>query len=271
MPYQGRSNEIYGNWLVLSDEGVQMFRCIEKKARWYLKRNLAKIITESPPVLQLLFKPKGNGWDGDEYYLAQKANTCVKCNHSVVEDLTRHHIVPLVYRKAMPDTIKSHSSFDIMPLCIPHHEEYEFHAYKLKNELALKYDAPLVCGSTPEMKYHLKIRGMMRTYLHYRDEMPEEKTKSFRTHIEDFLQTTEFTDEDISRVLAETPKVEMLNVNHGKIVMSKVTNLQEFVEMWRYHFLEHVQPKFLPIGWNPKRTIYYKQRSKALENQRETN
>ena len=52
-----KDRKIYGNCQVLSPEGHLMFRCESKKANWYLKRDLADIITDEPLVIKLKFQP----------------------------------------------------------------------------------------------------------------------------------------------------------------------------------------------------------------------
>ena len=101
-----RINAIYGNWLVLHPNGCEMFRCVTRKAQWYLTRDLANMISEIPPVIQLKFEPGGLGWFGDEFALTQKQNLCVVCGTEELPRLTKHHIVPTLYKKHFPKHLK---------------------------------------------------------------------------------------------------------------------------------------------------------------------
>ena len=56
-----KDRKIYGNCQVLSPGGILMFRCDEKKAKWYLNRNLGEILSESPLIVKLKFEPRGLG------------------------------------------------------------------------------------------------------------------------------------------------------------------------------------------------------------------
>lgn len=256
--FEPRTTEIYGNCTVLSVKGTPMFKCIQKKANWYLKRNLATVITENPLVIQLNFEAKGNGWEGDEYYLSEKPNVCVQCGEDILDVLTKHHIVPYMYRRCMPIEIKKSSSFDITPMCLEHHGEYEAHADLLKFELAKKYGAPMHNRMTTEQKELKKAKSYANIRLKYWPEIPEHKKEKILFGLKEYFGTDEYTTEDLEK----TSKINIKNLDpeyeHAKVVISKVENLQEFVEMWRFHFLKFAEPQFMSTGWDPKRSIYKK-------------
>ncbi|KAL1914950.1 uncharacterized protein VTP21DRAFT_7866 [Calcarisporiella thermophila] len=131
--------EVYENIRVYSIDGVLMFRCNRKKADWYLTRGLA--YESEPDTLQLTFKTKGPGHFDQPYMIEDRINRCVCCGRQ--DRLTLHHVVPAMYRIHMPESIKSHSSHDILLVCIPCHDAYERHANALKSELVIKYNIPL--------------------------------------------------------------------------------------------------------------------------------
>ncbi|KAJ1847603.1 hypothetical protein LPJ57_008752 [Coemansia sp. RSA 486] len=133
-----RSKTIYENCSVLDVSGNLLFRAGRKKLDWYLSRNLAHEIDET--TIQLTFQNKGNGRSKEPFYLQDMRNICVVCNSS--SSLTMHHVVPYQYRQNMPEAIKSHSSFDLLPVCIECHDRYERHASALKKHLAECFDAP---------------------------------------------------------------------------------------------------------------------------------
>jgi hypothetical protein len=39
------------------------------------------------------------------------------------------------------------------------------------------------------------------------------------------------------------------------VVVENIEDLQEFVTMWRRHFLENNNPKYLPKNWSPENKI----------------
>lgn len=251
-----RTKKIYGNWTVLSIRGDEIFKCLEERAKWYLDRNLAEIVSEN--TIQLNFEVKKEGNKGDAYYLSSKKNMCVKCGTEDLEELTRHHVVPHMYRKFMPVHIKSRSSFDILPICFEHHDEYERFADKLKQDLADKYNAPLnVVVLTQEETKKLNALRAAKALKSHGDKMPEERKAYLISSIKNFLDKQEVAEQDIDFVLQlkEVPEISKDGKTHAQIVMENIKDLQEFVEMWRLHFLEHVQPKFMPEHWDPKRPI----------------
>ena len=94
-----------------------------------------------PGAIRLLFEPKGRGHEGNEYYTSPKANVCVACGKG--SQLQRYSVVPPVYRRLMPEALKSRSSFDIVLLCTACHQRADCHAAALRETLARECSAPL--------------------------------------------------------------------------------------------------------------------------------
>jgi mRNA-degrading endonuclease YafQ of YafQ-DinJ toxin-antitoxin module len=76
--------------------------------------------------------PKGKGNPHEKG--KRKKNICVCCG--VEKDLTRHHIVPLQYRKLFSLENKDHRHNDIVALCQSCHHAYE----KTANEIRLRLE-----------------------------------------------------------------------------------------------------------------------------------
>jgi hypothetical protein len=111
-----RKKELYENCRMRGPDGVLLCTCNYKKIQWYISRDLADLVEEDPPTIQLRFQPGGRGHVGDPYYLAKKENKCVVCGHG--ENYIRHSIVPHSYRKCFPIEKKSRSSHDIVLVCV---------------------------------------------------------------------------------------------------------------------------------------------------------
>ncbi|KAI7871997.1 hypothetical protein BDF14DRAFT_1992708 [Spinellus fusiger] len=108
-----KNNEVYENWTVYSSSGKLMFRCNNKKADWYLSRQLAKPHPSRSKSIQLTFEAKGQGHAPGDYMVEDRVNCCVACGGS--DHLTLHHVVPDMYRRWMPLTIKSKSGWIQVP------------------------------------------------------------------------------------------------------------------------------------------------------------
>ena len=255
-----RIKDIYGNWLVLHPKGFEMFRCTNKKAEWYLSRNLANIVIEDPPTIQLNFTPRGNGWETDEYHLTQKHNKCVVCGTEELERLTRHHIIPSLYKKHYPKNLKVANSHDVVCICRECHDEYEnVYALRLKQKISEQYGIPL-CNSQSDFAKAIKLS---KAYILNGALMPDERKLELLLKISLMLG---HDDEFIS--IEEVEKFSMIDKksftefynNHGRDVISKIDNLQSFSEMWRNDFIVNMKPKFMPEYWDVYRPIY-KQRT----------
>jgi hypothetical protein len=244
-----KDRKIYGNCQVYSPQGYLMFRCDEKKVNWYLKRNLAQIIHSEPLSIKLNFIPKGLGNHDKPFGLSEMNNKCVNCGTESF--LTRHHVVPICYRKHFPLNLKSHNFHDVLSMCMDCHESYERYATELKKELGDKYDAPLngICIDNRDL---LKTIKNCNTLLRDTTNIPEERLEQIRSEIREFIGR-DFNQQDL--VLISNTKQTILEKTHGQVVMEKVTNIQDFIEMWRQHFTKYNDCKYLPENWNINNVI----------------
>jgi ribosomal 50S subunit-associated protein YjgA (DUF615 family) len=275
-----RKNEIYGNCKVYSPGGNLMFLCVKEKVDWYLDRvdvntgePLAREIRHINPILnllmtillirprgkriQLMFEPKQEGNAGDKYSLSKKENKCVISGDSNLKTLTKHHITPYCYRKYMPDEYKSANSHDVVPIKDEKHFEYEREADKLKEEIAKKYNAPLdgVAAVDHTLFYAIKAAVAIK---YHSEKMPKQTLDFNQERIRKYTGNKEVTQEIIDKLCETDYKEASRAKSHGEIVVSKLIQeggdaIQEFVEMWREHFIKHAKPKYMPKHWDVKR------------------
>lgn len=275
-----RKNKIYGNCRVYSPSGNLMFLCIEKKANWYLDRfnketgePLAMEILHINPVIrfimkildikprckkiQLLFEPKQEGNKGDRYSLSRKDNKCVVTGSKNIEKLTKHHVTPYCYRKYLPDEYKSANSHDVVLIIGEAHYEYERYADGLKQELSKKHRAPIDGNETVNHKFFYAIKSAAALKNHL-ESMPKEVVESHKAKIREYTEKKSVTQKMID-TLSNTPYEEAKKIkSHGEIVVEKLMEkgdeaIQEFVEMWREHFIKYAKPKYMPKHWDVKR------------------
>lgn len=242
--------EPYGNWKVFDRDGHLMFRCSHDKAHWYLDRNLAEVI--QPYNIRLLFQPNGPGHIGDDFYLQDRPNRCVVCGTNA--DLSKHHIVPSEYRQHFPESIKKHSSHDVVVLCLECHGRYELYASDLRKILAAEYDMPLH-GKGKKLDQdllHTKMAG--NALQRHMKQMPPKRIEELLCILRKHYNRENITDEDINNAATIDPTI-IGFIAHGKYVVEHTDNLQAFVERWRQHFLVTMQPKYMLLNWRWDRTI----------------
>jgi hypothetical protein len=249
-----RKQLIYGNCQVLSPNGELMFRCLEKKAYWYLNRNLAEIISNDPLTIKLKFTPKGKG-EKNEYLKEIRENKCSVCGNEELEKLTRHHLIPHEYRKHFPKELKSHNSSLVVPICTTCHEIYEnTHAIKFKKELMNLYVEKISYKNPPEFKYYTKIKGAINALLKHKNKIPYEKTIEMEKEIMDFANkhnislNDNISENDLNNIQNLLEKIGRPKVknNYSKIIVEKCGDLKDFSIQWVKHFIQFMQPKFLP-------------------------
>lgn len=245
---------LYENCCVRSKNGNILFYCSEKKAKWYINRNLAIVITNSPLEIQFNFEAKGNAHGDDPYYLQPLENICVVCGKN--NNLTRHHIIPKSFRKHLADNIKNNSHHDVLLLCLDCHIKYENIAISFRRELIKEYDVPdqsVFNGEHKRLykKYNIqhKCKSFARALLNSKNTIPDDRKLFLHSFIEENLNT-----DDIAAVL--NLKIEdALPVRTCKLIIDKVENINDFMIRWREHFTKSMSPKFLPNNWSERKII----------------
>lgn len=234
---------------MLSPDDILMFRCDEKKINWYLKRGLAEIVNQNPLTAKLKFNPRGLGNYSRTFGLTEMSNNCVVCG--TTEFLTKHHVVPYCYRKHFPLELKSHNFHDVLSMCVNCHESYERKADNLKAELSETYSAP-INGESVNNKATVRLSKMAVTLLKDNVYIPRSRILYLKSEIKKSLFIKRLT----KRRLINISKTKtFVSRTHGEIVMSKVKDIQKFIELWREHFISNNECKFLPKDWNIKTKI----------------
>jgi len=227
-----------------------MFRCLEKRAIWYLDRNLANIVDDDPLTIRLTFEPNGRG-QKEECMKSVRENRCVVCGDDNLEVLTKHHLIPYEYRRYFPDKLKSHNSSYVVPICVKCHEDYEHnYALHLKNAIAKEYDAPKN-GKTQER--HQAEKHIV-ALLKHRHNMPLNRVE----HLQDLLveamgdagiqiERGEMDDDTLENYLEFfQSNDETVDNRHGKLVVDQCRDLGVFSKKWVDHFIQSMNPQFMP-------------------------
>ena len=146
-------DRLYGNIIVYSKDMQPMFKTNLRRAKWYLDfpdKKLAEIVeldSENNILsIKLLFEANGLGYYNkiisDNYNISDKENICVVSGCDDWTKLTKHHVVPYMYRKWFPLEYKSRSCHDIVLITLENHHNYEIKANKLKDDIAIELGVP---------------------------------------------------------------------------------------------------------------------------------
>jgi len=262
------------NWKVYHPSGRHMFTCGEKKAQWYLERNLATIIGKKK--IRFTFKPKGNGFEDDEEF--GRGIREPKCVVSGLEDgLQRHHIVPYCYRTYFPEAFKSKNHHDVVLINHKMHSDYEQLANEFKDEIARMFGVKTI--GELNIDYTIKLRdvgkenailvntihSLFQSYGRMPDDVKFEKLHriSEATNIPyDVIERLSYIQlYKLYLLLKEEHIVEVnqfkaenrIFYDHGYRVVQLLDTeekIEEFVKLWRNHFINTMKPKYMPYGWS---------------------
>lgn len=243
---------IYGNYAVQNIDGKEIFNCDAIKILWYLNRGLVDIVSVEPPIVRLNFPANGEGHYQDQYYLSPKINRCVVCGTD--KTLSRHHVVPYCFRKHMPDEIKSHSYHDVLLLCLDCHDSYERFADKLKWQLSIVHQVNINPKIQIDRK-KAKASKFAHALLAHEEKIPPLRKYFLYQEIALYLNKNkdQVTQQDLEKIIQIDVYLKEES-QYGQKVLSQ-WDLQDFVEMWRKHFVDSMNPQYMPEFWDTKRSI----------------
>lgn len=238
---------IYDNCIIQAPDGVNLSRCGIKKVRWYLRYNLADIVSENPTTIRLRFEPSGRTGLEDPLLMDGKPNICVVCG--VSENLTRHHIIPYSFIKYMKVHIKVDIIRDIFPCCVVCHQEYEKKSMKKRQEIADTFGIPLNGIFVDEMRKTRRATGAAIALMNHKEKIPLFRQEELYSHIRDLTGNHEVTEEEIISLATTSLKERDDYVCFSKYVAESVEDYSEFAREWREHFVSTMNPQYMPEAW----------------------
>lgn len=272
----GGKNLDIENWIVYHPDGTHMFTCGKKKAKWYLDRDLAIQVNNNE--IQLTFQPKGHGFsENEEFGKSIREARCVITG--IKEDLQRHHIVPYCYRSYFSEEYKSKNHHDVVLINHDIHAEYEIEATKYKNELAHiygvkkinDYNKAYIKLINQENRDKLNIMNKVSAIINGHNKIPMEIIKKNLHDVSEYLNLD-------YNLLIKCNYIQLLKLyrilkkqyeyqlqvfqqkhkkyyDHGYHLVKKLNTedkLRDFVILWRKHFIETMNPQYMPDGWSIK-------------------
>jgi hypothetical protein len=236
--YLFHNKQIYDNIAMLSPEGFLMCYIGRKRANWYLSRNLAR--ENSEKEIQLLFNPNGLGHFFDKERNIPVKNHCVVCGCDDISKLSKHHSIPECFRKHFPLKWKSYRSHEILFVCVSCHSKYELEAQKIKQEMIEKY------GGEAFFKQEGMIRGHIKTLLKHAHSLPPDKKLDLQIEIMEYHNVDDVDDNTLKSLIKKKRE------SPYKIYAKTITDHFEFNRFWKQHFIDTMNPKFLPPYWRPE-------------------
>lgn len=253
VPTNAKTFPIYSNHVLQAPDGAPIARIGSHRSEWYLQRGLADIVCESPYTIRLRFEPKGRGNQGDTYYLSDKENKCVVCGKE--DEINKHHVVPRVYRRQMPDRYKNRTSHDVVVLCLDCHAKYETLADKRKAAIAISLGYTSACPKVrdlpEEKRKELFARKAAFALFKYGTSIPPERKARLEATVRDHVGSVPLDDDLLESIIHSQVHYSTgyLGNEMARYVLGRV-DIDDFCLGWRQHFVETMQPQYLPTGWS---------------------
>jgi hypothetical protein len=232
--YNREKNPDYGHYEMQTPSGEKLCHCGQKKAIWYMANNLVELLEAN--IIRLKFEPKFITYD-------EKETWCVVCGSR--QQLTKHHIVPLCYRQYLPVAFKFNQ--DVVRCCEPCHRKYENKAWIFHKQISDHYKVHANHLNKNNI-IMFKLSNAIKTR-----NIPEQRKKEMLDKLKLFFPKNTKEEEIIDYALKLDTRS---NISYGEQIIKKVKNengIQNFIEGWRMHFLEHANPQFMLESWNIKK------------------
>lgn len=251
-----KSKNLYDNCLLQAPDGTVLCTCDRRKAEWYLSKNLGTEIvrTDNELTVRLNFQPAGMpvGYVG-EYYQARKENECVVCGRK--DELIKKNVVPHEYRKFFPVIMKEKSSHDIVLLCFHCHQTSNISDIKIRKYLEVKCNAPYeLPENQDEIKKFKSIQRTARALLPLKNgSIPENRKMELLKILGKAFPDAILTPTFIQQIAYEKEPAAKHKTSHGELVVEyfkKQGGIVELEKLFRQHFLDTMQPQYLPKLWN---------------------
>ncbi|XP_005089945.1 exonuclease 3'-5' domain-containing protein 2 [Aplysia californica] len=253
--YSMRRRPLWDNCRLLAPDDTPLCTCDVKKAQWYLDKELGDKICDDPLTVRLRFEPANRPDTERNYYLQVKENLCVVCGHD--QDYVRKFIIPYEYRKYFPNALKDHSSHDVLLLCTPCHRRSCDFDSALRLQLAQECQAPVEAGATAKtvLDHDLqKIRSAGRALMLNKSSIPEARVTELEKVLKDFYGVESVPEELIKQASdIDARQIAEGYIPHGKLVvrhMARNGGLLAFQARWRQHFIDMMNPQYLPAFWS---------------------
>merc|ERR1712080_23925 len=148
--------------------------------------------------------------------------------------------------------------------CLNCHREAQIHGERLKQELSVKYDAPLgtkgqrLFYDSPEI---IKVKSAAKALHCSASKIPEKRRNELLAVIKNYCGPDVFISEEVIKRLSKMDskvKNENYDGSSGKKVVDTFLNeckLADFIRMWRQNFLTNMQPKHLPPMWSVEHNL----------------
>jgi hypothetical protein len=257
LPKLTMNRPMYCNIRMRDAQDVLLCTVSTKKANWYVKKKLAS--WQGSDTIRLFFTPTTGVKSAEQlqYNQAIKKNQCVVCGAD--KHFMRHYVVPYCYRSLWPERFKAHLSHDVVLLC-PECQldaDKQSQAKKKILEDTLRTDPETAHEHVIDRELY-NVRGAASALLRWKHKLPPERILEYQTMLCSWLQLAEQEDLTDERLLAASIlEYRISNTNYipGPELVAAWLNgrpdaIEEFVQDWRRHFLETMEPDFLPTGWS---------------------
>lgn len=244
---------LYETYEMYDLDGTFLCFCNKRKARYYIHKTKTAhwidnqgqeivvpkfddFVTEynGEKLTRFRLKFKSNATKenhNDLYYKQALENRCVCCG--TTEHLTKHHVIPYMYRKTLHLKFKGNSHHDVLPLCYFCHQKYELIADVFKNELNKEYQVPetILVGMKTEMETRnekiFKARELIKRAFDFDDDfyLPIERiTDLAKVAAQKPIVLNPFTDDEVEKYQSLES-----NVTVGEYVVTRASKMKRII------------------------------------------
>jgi hypothetical protein len=268
---------LYDNVRMHDPSGSLLCTISDKKARWYVRKQLAKWQDVDEKSIRLCFQPKtvsaanrGEPGEAAVYNRSAKSNRCVVCG-ACNSGYMRFYVVPYCYRSCFPLLYKSHLPHDVVLLC----PGCQVPAQRASQKRQARLEAPF-SSSKSAQRYRIdpRVRRLRKlaSALLTRPDLPPRVREQYSSEVRSMflpldapgegeltperLRAAVDLDEKVPNPDYASPSEELVRSllavrsDEGSGSEGCFPGIERFVRDWRLHFVTSMQPRYMPRGWS---------------------
>jgi hypothetical protein len=257
---EGRKRPLYENIPLLSQDGQLIAYINQRKQRWYIGRNIAKLVLyqEKSPAVQLLFPSRAPvDGDGHEVVAPQfepEKNVCVVCGQGTAINCRLIRLVPPQLQRYMSMKQKAYVQRNTLGVCFDCARAWSLHSRDHIARLARDAHIVMTPPSPPSNNKLATHAAALVSDVDHNKIPPDVKEIMWTTVRTHFPKASHATLASIAYTAQHDASV-ALKVATEDFYRQLVTHYTSpesadtFVVEWRQLFLTSMRPRHMPTGW----------------------
>lgn len=139
-------------------------------------------------------------------------------------------------------------------ICVECHGVYEVHATKLKVKILEEFNIPPECVDNRPDRELGRIKKNAIAIKYYAHRMPNERLEILLQSLREFFSKDKISLKDVDEACNINTFIKQSQYkNSSEYVVAHLEDIEDFSSRWRQHFIDCMNPTYLPQYWTVDR------------------